>query len=282
MKYKSEPHRASVSGFTLIELLVVIAIIAILAAMLLPALSKAKTKAQGIQCINNLRQLTTAWILYSGDNQDQLALNGGSGSIATSLTDPQINNGNWVHGMMGGLGLWGGETLPDLVRAGSLYTYAKNLGTYKCPADRKVGQAPNQNTLTTRSMSMNAFMNPLGSTPGVGVFRIYRKQAHIIRPATVDCWVFIDESPGTVNDGYFLCDPSNPGQWVDLPAAYHNGAGGIAFADGHAEIKKWRDPIITDALKINFVANPGPYASNPKQAPARDLQWLLERSSARR
>src|ERR1700704_1659755 len=99
------------AGFTLIELLVVIAIIAILAAMLLPALSKAKTKAQGIQCVNNLHQLTLAWILYSGDFNEKLALNGGFGSVATSVGDPLLNNGVWAHGLMGGLGFWGGEIL---------------------------------------------------------------------------------------------------------------------------------------------------------------------------
>src|SRR6266516_3742529 len=94
------------AGFTLIELLVVIAIIAILAAMLLPALAKAKTKAQGIHCLNNLHQLTVAWILYSGDFNDSLALNGGVGTgCAVSMTDvPAINSGSWVHGRMGGLG----------------------------------------------------------------------------------------------------------------------------------------------------------------------------------
>lgn len=281
---KAEPRNRPSRGirsraFTLIELLVVIAIIAILAAMLLPALSKAKQKAQGIQCINNLHQLTFAWILYSGDFNERIPANAGVGTIATTVPVPQatLNLGIWVHGQMGGLGFWGGETLPELVQAGSLYPYSKSVNIYKCPADRKTGQAPNQTKLTTRSMSMNAFMNPFGSTPGGGVDRIYKKQSDIVRPAPVDCWVFIDESPGTVNDGYFLCDPiSNPSQWVDLPAAYHNGAGGIAFADGHAEIRKWHDGRITAALNINFNV----YPSAPMQTPPTDLNWLQARSSA--
>ncbi len=276
----SEPKKF---GFTLIELLVVIAIIAILAAMLLPALGKAKQKAQGIQCINNLHQLTLAWILYSGDFSDKLPANAGVGTVATAAPVPQatLDLGIWVHGLMGGLGFWGGETLPQLVQAGSLFPYTKNVSIYKCPADRKTGAAPATKGIpTTRSMSMNGFMNPVGVTPGSGVDRIYRKQSDIVRPSPVDCWVFIDESPGTVNDGYFLCDPiNNPSQWVDLPAAYHNGAGGISFADGHAEIRKWHDGRILAALDPNF----NTYPTDPIPATyLTDLNWLQLRSSARK
>ena len=130
---------------------------------------------------------------------------------------------------------------------------------------------------------MNAFMNPVGSTPGNNQARIYRKQSDIQKPTPVECFVFIDESPGTVNDGYFLCDPlGDPAHWIDLPAAYHNGSGGISFADGHSEIRKWRDRTVFDALNPSFVANPGPYASDPQQSPFIDLNWLQQRTTTRK
>jgi prepilin-type processing-associated H-X9-DG protein len=188
--------------------------------------------------------------------------------------------------MMGGLGISGGANLPELVQAGSLFPYVKNLGVYKCPADHKtvnVGPVftPHKEP-TTRSMSMNAFMNPVvpGSL-GNGQARIYKKQSDITRPSPLDCWVFLDESPGTINDGFFVCDKFGDGAlWRDLPAAYHNGAGGISFADGHSEIRKWRDPRIFDALNPNFSPDVTQYTSTPKQNPALDLQWLQDHTTA--
>jgi prepilin-type N-terminal cleavage/methylation domain-containing protein/prepilin-type processing-associated H-X9-DG protein len=267
------------SGFTLIELLVVIAIIAILAAMLLPALSKAKLRAQGIHCINSLHQLTLAWLMYAHDNNDQLAINGGVGYVATSLTDPNLKNSCWVHGLMGGYNYAGGETLPELIEAGTIYPYSKNVKIYKCPADQKLSVSPPAKQPTTRSMSMNGFMNPTPTTtPGSGIALVYRKLAGITRPTPVNAWVFIDESPGSINDGYFLIDLySHPGQWTDLPATYHGGKAGMAYADGHAESRKWTDPRIFEAGLANF---DNLYPSNPKQTPPIDLNWLWERTTA--
>ncbi len=262
-------------GFTLIELLVVIAIIAILAAMLIPVLSKAKTKAQGIGCLNNLKQLNYAWILYAGDANDVLPRNGGIGSIALSMTDPNINNGNWVHGVMGTqYGTPVSNTDPNLVKAGSLYPYSKNVGIYKCPADKKTALVAGSGALpTTRSMSMNFSMNPVSvwSTQ----LQIYTKLSDIVNPLPANCWVFIDECPGTINDGFLVCDPLGyPSTWVDIPAAYHNGACGISFAEGHAEIKKWKDPVVLSQNSPTFTM--------AGQAPPSDLHWLQDRSTVRR
>ena len=272
--------RRPLAGFTLIELLVVIAIIAILAAMLLPALSKAKQKAQGISCVNNLRELMLSWTLYSGDFNDRLVRTGGTGDTAQTLTDPNINNGNWVHGRMDLAGL--PATDPALVMAGALYPYTKNVKIYKCPADQKRQLWSGVLTATTRSMSMNAWLNPISIGGfGGGVARVFRKQTDIVSPSPVSCWVTIDESPGTINDGWFVCDPwygGNPSStWVDVPASYHNGAGGISYADGHSAIKKWRDSAV-----LTYGRNNGPVGNfvTAGQSPADDLHWLQAQSTS--
>ena len=269
------------SAFTLIELLVVIAIIAILAAMLLPALSKAKSKAQGTGCMSNLHQLQLAWIMYSGDFNERLALTGGEGQTAQSITDPLITNGNWVHGRMDKTGV--ASTDPSLVQAGSLFPYSRNVKIYKCPADQKT--QPNASgvlTLTTRSMSMNCWMNPmdLGSPPfGGGLARVFRKQTDITSPSPVNCWVLLDESPGSINDGWFVCDQFvYPMQWVDIPASYHNNACGLSFADGHAQIKKWMDNAV---LAYGKPGGPTGNKVNVQQLPPVDLNWLQAASTSR-
>ena len=260
-------------GFTLIELLVVIAIIAILAAMLLPALSKAKTKGQGISCLNNLKQLQLGWFMYSGDNDDKVVRSAGMDQLVNFPNDPAGQPGGgksqWVLGTIDSLPA---ATNSLLVQAGLLFPYVNSLGVYKCPADRKMmGNVP-----TVRSMSMNCWMNPIrdwNSIMGYGggsALRVYRKQVDIMAPTPARCWVLIDENPASINDGWFVCDPNNKTSWPDVPASYHNGAGGLSFADGHAEIKKWKDNNL-----LNLAVPPA-----IKDPASMDLFWLQERTTS--
>ncbi len=273
--------KSAESGFTLIELLVVIAIIAILAAMLLPALSKAKQKALGVQCLNNNKQLMVAWSIYADDNRDMVPstiaadpdgrppwMTGSEVPISATQLNPAYPS-NW-------------NINQDLIHSAFWDPNQESQWIYHCPADKRQCVVQGQTYEAVRSMSMNqifasqsAWINAQG-----GNFKMYNKKTLILKPTNT--FVFIEEAPLSINDDAFAveCDPT-PGagneQIVDFPAVYHGGKStSLAFSDGHAEVHTWRGSTILNCPPTHWNDGPATAAGDS----VGDVDWLTANTSA--
>ena len=265
--------RSARLGFTLIELLVVIAIIAILAGMLLPALSRAKTKAQGISCMSNTKQLALAVLMYADDCNSWFPPNMNGGTKDT--------NASWVAGWLDWQSGNTDNTNTLFLLNAKIGPYTKSVGIYRCPADNypaNMGRGGRQ--LRVRSVSMNGFVEGgayskvTGGSTWYPDFWNFNRVTDVIRPSPSELWLMNDEHPDSINDGWEITNVQDRNNWTDLPASYHNNACGFNFVDGHAEIKRWLEA--STKVSIKHTQYNGFSAPN-----SRDIAWMIERSSAR-
>jgi prepilin-type processing-associated H-X9-DG protein len=278
---------------------VVIAIIAILAALLLPALVKSKQKAQGIYCLNNLRQVMLGWKMYAGDNSGNFPVNEGLGpGKASDNWAVTFGYANWVAGVECYSGSLDNTNLALLVNAqySQLAPYVSNPNAYKCPADQSrsfgtsgdprvrsysmnqaVGctQAPNYAQLPEDNLKL------LGDPPG-GHWQTHAKEAQVVTPGPSDLWVLLDEDPDGIDDGGFaFIMPVPPGnsttEWYNVPSKLHGNSCAFCFADGHAEIHHWlRSDVIETTTYIAYLGT----AKTVVTPQDPDILWVAARTSA--
>jgi len=284
----SNSHRKSGRAFSLIELLVVVSIIAILASLILPALARAKARAQGSFCLNNTHQLSVAWMVYADDHNGQLSYNLGQ-SPRSPVILPAIGGAtmgdNWVNNVEN----W--ELNPDntnaaLAVASGIGPYTSKVAAlYHCPSDNVLSDLQRQNGWyrRVRSYSMNAMVGDAGgfSQSGTNVnnpsYVQFFRTTSIPRPS--DIFVFLDEHPDSIDDGYFLNRESSTPAWIDLPASYHDGGASFSFADGHSDRHRWQNASTKQPSRA--------YGINPTLPMAitdglQDYSWVLSHMSVER
>jgi prepilin-type N-terminal cleavage/methylation domain-containing protein len=263
--------RRSLGGFTLIELLVVIAIIAILASMLLPALAKSKTQAQGIYCMNNLKTMQTGWIMYTQDYRDFVP-----GNDFNVLHGPN----SWVSGWEDfNANTTDNTNIANLLspKLAQLGVYTKSAAAYKCPADRIMVKEGAQTYPRVRSISMNGWSGPNAPvwTPG---FITYSRVSDMVALPPSEVFQFLDEREDSIDDGYFAVDmqTGSAAEMVNYPGTFHDKAGGLSFADGHTVIHRWVDSRTTVPEVAGFKQQFTMMSDNP------DLVWIQNHATTKK
>ena len=277
--------RQRVIGFTLIELLVVIAIIAILVALLLPSISAAKSKASGVQCLSNNRQLAVAWRMYVDDSNDRLpSAKGGPHAWITGDLDYDPNNrSNW-------------DPTVDIMKSPLWPFCGKNGAIFRCPSDISTVNVDGKSIPRVRSVSMSNWVGGRGDPSGnpedmswsdtklgttSGEYRVYYRLSDMKDPGPSRTFVLVEEPMDRINDGFFVTDmlmyPDTTEGICDYPAQYHNGGANFSFADGHCELKKWSTRLLLTPPERNTVRG----YPTPLKSFNQDVFWLMEHATRR-